>query len=125
MTSILFKEEVYEIVGLCMEVYNSLGYGFLEIVYKDAMEIDFLEKNMEHQREKEFPIFYKGKKLRRTFFADFLMSYKIIVEVRANAEGIPADAIAQTINYLKASGIRIGLIINFSKRKLEYKRVIF
>jgi GxxExxY protein len=125
MTSILFKEEVYEIVGLCMEVYNSLGYGFLEIVYKDAMEIDFLEKNMEHQREKEFPIFYKGKKLRRTFFADFLVSDKIIVEVKANAEGIPDDAIAQTINYLKASGIRIGLIINFNKRKLEYKRVIF
>ncbi len=125
MTSILFKEEVYEIVGLCMEVYNSLGYGFLEIVYKDAMEIDFLEKNMEHQREKEFPIFYKEKKLKRTFFADFLMSDKIIVEVKANAEGIPDDAIAQTINYLKASGIRIGLIINFSKRKLEYRRVIF
>lgn len=125
MTNLLYKEEVYDIVGICMDVYNTLGYGFLEVVYKDAMEIEFIEKEMEQQREKEFPIIYKGRKLKRTFFADFSIFDKIIVEVKTNTDGITEDAIAQTLNYLKASGYRIGLIINFGKRKLEYKRVIF
>jgi GxxExxY protein len=80
---------------------------------------------MEQQREQEFPIIYKGRKIKRTFFADFTLFSKIIIEVKGNAEGITKEAIAQTLNYLKASGNRIGLIINFGKRKLEYKRVIF
>ena len=125
MATLLYKDEVYDIVGICMNVYNTLGYGFLEVVYKDAMEIEFVENEKEHQREKEFPILYKGRKLKRTFFIDFLMFDKVIVEVKANADGITEDAIAQTLNYLKASGNRVGLIINFGKRKLEYKRVIF
>ena len=125
MTNLLYKEEVYDIVGICMDVYNNLGYGFLEVVYKDAMELEFIEKEKEHQREKEFPILYRGRKLKRTFFADFFLFEKIIVEVKANADGIQEGSIAQTINYLKASGFRVGLIINFGKRKLEYKRVVF
>lgn len=79
---------------------------------------------MEYKREKEFPITYKAKILKRTFFTDFTLFNKIIVEVKTNAEGISEDAIAQTLNYLKASGYRVGLIINFGKRKLEYKRLI-
>ena len=125
MTDLLYKDEVYEIVGICMAVYNELGYGFLEIVYKDAMEIEFIENEMDHVREREFPILYKGKKLKRTFFSDFSAFEKIIVEVKTNAEGISEDTIAQTLNYLKASEYRVGLIINFGKRKLEYKRLIF
>jgi GxxExxY protein len=125
MVNILYKQEVYDIVGICMDVYNTLGFGFLEVVYKDAMEIEFIENEKEHQREKEFPILYKGRKLKRTFNADFMLFEKIILEVKTTADGIQDDAIAQTINYLKASGIRVGLIINFGKRKLEYKRVVF
>lgn len=108
-----------------MEVYNSLGFGFLEIVYKDAMEIEFAEQGIEYYREKEYPIIYKSNKLRRTFFADFAIHDKIIVEVKACADGIPEESLAQTINYLKASRNKVGLIVNFGKRKLEYKRVIF
>ena len=89
------------------------------------MEIEFAENEKEYQREKEFPIIYKGRKLKRTFLADFLLFDQIIVEIKANADGIPEDAIVQTINYLKASGKRVGLIINFGKRKLDYKRVVF
>jgi GxxExxY protein len=125
MTNLLYREEVYSIVGICMEVYNSLGYGFLEVVYKDAIEMEFIEKEMEHVREKEFPILYKGTKLKRTFFTDFAMYDKIILEVKTNADGISEDAVAQTINYLKASRNKVGLIINFGKRRLEYKRLIF
>lgn len=125
MINLLFKEEVYKIVGLCMEVYNHLGYGFLEVVYKDAMQIEFEENDIEHLREKEFAVFYKDRILKRTFRTDFTIFKEIIVEVKANAEGIAEDAMAQTINYLKASGNRLALIINFGKKKLEYKRLVF
>jgi GxxExxY protein len=125
MADLLYKEEVYEIVGACMSVYNTLGYGFLEVVYKDAMEIEFVDNEIQHEREKEFPVVYKERKLRRTFLADFFLFDEIVVEVKANAEGITDDAITQTINYLKASGNRLAVIINFGKRKLEYKRIIF
>lgn len=125
MVTLLFKKEVYDIVGICMDVYNNLGYGFLEVVYKDAMEIEFIEKEIKHHREKEFSILYKGRKLKRIFNTDFLVFDKIIIEVKAKADGIQEEAFAQTINYLKASDIHVGLIINFGKRKLEYKRVVF
>lgn len=125
MANLLYKEEVYDIIGICMNVYNTLGYGFLEVVYKDAMESEFIENEKQHHREKEFPIVYKGRALKRTFFADFLLFDNIIVKVKANADGIADEANAQTINYLKASGKKVGLIINFGKRKLEYKRVVF
>ena len=122
---IIYKSEVYQIVGLCMEVYNTLGYGFLEIVYKDAMEIEFIERSLNYQRENEHTIKYKGKLLNRKFITDFTLNDTIIVEVKANKDGITDDAIAQTLNYLKASGIRLGLIINFGKTSLEYKRLVY
>ena len=125
MIHLLYKEEVYQIAGICMDVYNILGHGFMEVVYKDAMELEFIENELEYLREQEFPIIYKGRKLKRTFFADFVLFDKIIVEVKANTDGITEEAIAQTLNYLKASGNRIGLVINFGKHRLEYKRVIF
>lgn len=124
MTTLLFKEEVYDIVGICMEVYNTLGYGFLEIVYKDAMEIEFLDNEMPYIREKEFPVFYKEQRLKRSFYADFTLFDKIIVEVKACADWVSVETISQTINYLKSSGYRLALIVNFGKRKLEYKRFI-
>ena len=108
-----------------MNIYNALGYGFLEIVYKDVMEIEFLENKILYIREKEFPIIYNGIKLKRTFFADFLLLDKIIVEVKANGEGISTEAISQTINYQKTADCRVGLINNKKKNRLEYKRVVF
>jgi GxxExxY protein len=123
--TILYKEEVYAIAGACMDVYNCLGYGFLEVVYKDVMEIEFKERKMTYSRENPFPIFYIGIRLKRIFYADYFLFNKIIIEVKANAEGISEEAIAQTLNYLKASGNRVGVIINFGKRRLEYKRIIF
>ena len=125
MESLIYKTEVYHLVGACMEVYNTLGYGFLEIVYKDAMEFEFAERELEYCREKELPINYKGRKLNRSFFADFVLFDDIIVEVKSNVDGITDDAVAQTLNYLKASGNKLGVIINFGKRKLDHKRLIF
>jgi GxxExxY protein len=125
MEQILFKSETYQIVGACMEVYNNLGYDFLEIVYKDAMEIEFLQRDMNYVREDEHSIDYKGTTIKHKFFADYTLYNSIIVEVKVNKDGITAEAIAQTLNYLKASGIRLALIINFGKTSLEYKRLIF
>ncbi|MEO6893690.1 MAG: GxxExxY protein [Ginsengibacter sp.] len=125
MEDILYKNEVYEIVGLCMEVHNYLGHDFLEIVYKDALEIEFKDKEVMYEREKEFTINYKQHILARKFYADFYVMDKIIVEIKSTKEGLSNEYANQTLNYLKASGCKLGLIINFGKSSLEYKRLIF
>lgn len=125
MAEFIQKSETYQIIGVCMEVYNTLGYGFLEVVYKDAMEIEFLQRNLNYRREDEHTINYKGNILKHKFFADFTLQNSIIVEVKANKDGINDEMIAQTLNYLKASGLRLALIINFGKSSLEYKRLVY
>jgi GxxExxY protein len=84
MTNILYRSEVYEIVGACMEGHRTLGFGFLEVIYKDAMELDFVERQINFLREEECSVNYKGKILKHKFFADFTVSNNIIVEVKAN-----------------------------------------
>ncbi len=125
MEEFFHKSETYQIIGVCMEVYNTLGYGFLEVVYKDAMEVEFLQRDMDYKREDEHRIEYKGHLLKHHFFADFTLHDEIIVEVKAIKDGITDEAIAQTLNYLKASGIKLALIINFGKTSLEYKRLVY
>lgn len=124
MAQILYKEEVYAIVGCCIDVWKELGYGFSEIIYKDAMELEFIDHTLPHKREDELHIYYKGKRLRHMFNADFTLFENIIVEVKSGEDGIIEKAIQQTLNYLKASGCRLGLIVNFGKTGLEYKRLI-
>ncbi len=124
MTELIYREEVYHIIGICLEVYNRLGYGFREVVYKDAMEIEFHQREWDYQREKGYAVSYKGKNLGRIFYSDFLVFQKIIVEVKSNPDDIIEEYIAQTLNYLKASGIKLGVIINFGKKRLQYRRVI-
>lgn len=125
MTDLIYKNEVYEIVGAAMRTHNTLGYGFLEIVYKDGLEIELRKAEIPYSREQAFPVYYKDIKLNRTFYADFFVHNKLIVEIKTNAAGIGDDDLAQTLNYLKASGNKLGLIINFGKTRLEYKRVVF
>jgi GxxExxY protein len=124
MEKIIYKNEVYEIVGICMEIHRILGYGFLEIVYKDAIELEFCRKQIPYSREKEYNIVYKGAILKHRFFSDFTLYDNIIVEIKANTEGIKEEILAQTLNYLKVSKSRLGVIINFGKSSLEYKRMI-
>ena len=122
---VLIHEDIsYKIIGACMKVHSFLGHGFLEIVYKDAMQIEFSKEEIEFSREKEFDINYKGIILQHKFYADFIVADDVIVEVKARKEGISNDFIAQTLNYLKVSGAPLGLIINFGKTSLEYKRLI-
>ena len=124
MAEIILKEESYKIIGACMEVHKELGMGFREIVYKDALEMEFKENNIKFSREKQYDIFYKGKKLPRKYYADFVVFGSIILEVKA-AITIVNPFVYQTINYLKTSGMKLGIIVNFGEKSLTYKRVVF
>ncbi|HLK30350.1 MAG TPA: GxxExxY protein [Puia sp.] len=120
-----FKEESYEIIGLCMEVHKNLGHGFLEIVYKDAIEWEIKSKGIFYEREKEFLIHYKNIILPHKFYADFILHEKIILEIKANDGGFNDEFTAQILNYLRASNCKLGLLINFGRSKLEFKRLIY
>ena len=124
MKQLIFQEETYQIIGICMEVHRQLGYGFSEIVYKDAIELETIIKNVQADREKMFDVHYKGEKLGHKYFVDFVMFGKIIVEVKASRNGISDEHVTQTLNYLKVSGHFVGIIINFGKNKLEHKRLV-
>ncbi len=121
---ILFKDEVYTIAGCCIEVWKTLGYGFSEIVYKGAMEVEFIENEFPYKREDTLPVIYKSKELRHKFISDFTLFNSIIVEVKSCDGGINNQMVSQTLNYLKAPGCKAGRIINFGKPKMEYKRLI-
>lgn len=125
MNEFLFKQETYEIIGLCMEEHRILGNGFSEIVYKDAVTIEAKFREFAIEREKKFEIVYKEQTLPHHFFADFVFFDEIIVEVEAIDKEINDEHIAQTLNYLKISDCRVGLIINFGRKSLEYKRLVF
>lgn len=107
-----------------MEVHRLLGFGFAEIVYKDALQIDAELNNIKTEREKQFKIVYKGKMLNHKYFADFVMFDNVIVEVKASGDGIADEHVSQTLNYLKASGCSVGLILNFGRKSLEHKRLV-
>ena len=109
------KDENYKIVGICMEVHRLLGPGLLEIIYKDALEIEFKNHNIPYQREKEFSIEYKGIILPHKFYADFIVYDDLILEVKSVKE-ISNDHLAQTLNYMKLADTPIGIIANFQNK---------
>jgi GxxExxY protein len=124
MAEIILKEESYKIIGACMEVHKELGMGFKEIVYKDALQIELETLEIPFERERGYKIQYKGKTLPRKYFADFVVFDSIILEIKATPL-IINPFVYQTINYLKASGIKLGIIINFGEKSLTSKRVVF
>lgn len=124
MPEILFKEESYQLIGLCMEVHRHLGMGFKEIIYKDALQLELTLAGILFEREQCYDVAYKGIILPHKYFADFVIDKKIILEVKAT-QGIIDSFIAQTISYLKASGLKLGIIVNFGEKSLTYKRILF
>ena len=123
MDELIYKDESYKIIGKCIEVHNNLGPGFLEIVYKDALEYEFRKANIYFEREKEYTVQYKDIILPHKFYADFVVYDKIILEIKAVA-GIVDEFIAQAINYLKVSGNRLAIIVNFGELSLNFKRIV-
>jgi GxxExxY protein len=123
MAELLFKEESFKIIGVCMEIHKSLGMGLKEINYKDAMEIDFIEQGIDYNREKKFIVKYKDKTLRNPYIADFVVYDSIVIEVKS-ASAIIDSHLAQALSYLAVSGMKLALVINFGERSLTWKRIV-
>lgn len=121
---LIYKEESYKIIGHCMEVHNAPGHGFSEIVYKDALEICFSQDDILFSREKKYDVYFRNILLSHSFFADFVVFDKIIIEVKC-VTSLTEDHISQVLNYLKVSHCKLGLLMNFARGKLEYKRLVF
>jgi GxxExxY protein len=124
MEELLFRDEVFEIIGCAIEVHRVLGSGFLEAVYQEALEYELRKKEIPYSINKTLVVTYKGIRLRKEYIADFVCRDKILLELKA-LDGLAGREEAQVINYLKVSHYRIGLLINFgSIRKLEWNRII-
>lgn len=124
MVEIIFREEAYAIMGACFEVYNDKGCGFLEGVYQECLEIEFELRGLPCVSQAELQLNYKGRVLKKTYAPDFLCYDRIVVELKA-AKELDDQHRAQVHNYLKASGFRLGLLVNFgSVGKLESERIV-
>jgi len=111
-----------DIIGVAMEVHRQLGPGFLESVYEEALSVEFEIKGIKFQRQKELPVFYKGRNIKQ-FICNFIVEDEVIIELKAIKQIGEIDKL-QVINYLKASGYEVGLLFNFGEKSLEWKRLI-
>ena len=121
---LLYQELTNRILKACYTVHNELGCGFFEKVYQEALEVQLSEMDIPFEREKHLPITYHGKVLECDYIADFVVDNKVIIELKAVTEMSPIFE-AQTINYLRATGIKVGLLINFGIRQLQIKRLAY
>lgn len=122
--SLIFKDEVYAIVGAAMEVHSELGPGFLEAVYHAALKVELTARQIPFASEKLLEVYYKGQELSAEYRADLVCYEQIIVELKA-LDRLSSKEEAQVLNYLKATGMRLGVLINVGSRgKLEWKRLI-
>ena len=120
---IIFKEESYKIIGICMNIHSTLGNGFLEAVYCEVLEKEFIKNNIPYKREVKLDLFFNGEKLDKKYKADFICFDSIILEIKA-VSFIHENFTKQTLNYLKATDKKLGLLINFGEKSLKYKRII-
>jgi GxxExxY protein len=123
MAELILKEEVYAIIGAAMAVHRDMGSGFLEPVYQECLEMELAGRAIPAVPQQELPVFYKGRRLKKTYIADLVAYGKIIVELKALDKLTPREE-SQAINYLKASGLEVALLINFGVESLEWKRLV-
>ena len=124
MVELLLKDEVFAIVGAAMEVYWQLGSGFLEPVYQEALGIELQRRQVPHHAQRYLVIHYKGQPLKKEYVADFVCYDQIVVELKA-IDRLSGREEGQLLNYLKVTGMRVGLLFNFGSRgKLEWKRMV-
>jgi GxxExxY protein len=124
VAELIYPEESFRIMGACFEVYRCMGPGFLEAVYQECLEIEFLERGIPFAAQHQLPLMYKGRTLRQLYKADFVCYDKIIIELKA-VNQIINDQGAQAIHYLRATGMRLGILVNFcSSPELEHERLV-
>ena len=124
MSEILLKDEVFQIVGAAIEVHRELGCGFLEPVYQEALEIELQTRDIPFSPQEPLTILYKNHSLKKLYIPDFICFGQIIVELKA-LDRLTGKEESQILNYLKATGLRVGLLLNFgSVGRLEWKRFI-
>ncbi|MBC8401444.1 MAG: GxxExxY protein [Candidatus Marinimicrobia bacterium] len=112
----------YRIVGCAMEVHKVLGAGFLESVYEEVLKVEFRENNISYESQKSFPVIYKNVSV-KDFVCDLVVDEKIIVELKA-IKKISDIERAQVLNYLKVTGYKLGLLINFGQTSLKFERLV-
>lgn len=120
---ILYKDLSYKIIGLSIEVYNKLGYGFLEKVYENALMVLFKREGIQAKQQTPITVYFEGEMVGE-YYADFLVEDKIILELKA-VEKIVDTHKSQTLNYLKATGLQLAIILNFGKERFEYERLVY
>lgn len=121
---VLFKDESYQIMGACFEVYREKGCSFVEAVYQECQEIEFHLRSLPFKAQPELQLSYKGRQLKQKFIPDLLLFDTIVVELKAVKE-LNDEHRAQVFNYLRATGFRLGLLINFGHfPKVQYERIV-
>lgn len=120
---LLFEQHTFQIIGACMEVQKILGNGFLESVYEEALEKEFIKRHIPYSRQQKLELFYDNKPMDKFFKVDFLCFDSIILELKA-VSFLNNDAKKLTLNYLNASKLQVGLLINFGESSLKWKRFI-
>ena len=124
MTELLLKDEVYAVVGAAMDVYYRLGRGFLEPVYQEALGIELFRRKIPFEQQQWLTISYKGQPLEKKYKADFICYDQIMVELKA-LESLSSREVSQLLNYMKATGMHVGLLFNFgSAVRLDWKRYV-
>ena len=117
-------KKTFAIIGAAMEVHKELGSGFLEAVYQEALEREFTDQEIPYKSQPPVRIKYKGEPLKKKYEPDFICYDKVIVEIKA-MDKLSSNEHAQIINYLKASELKVGLLINFGAKSLEHKRFVY
>ncbi len=121
---LLLKDEVYAVIGAAIEVHRELGAGFLEAVYQESLEMELALRGTPFVAQQPLTIRYKGRPLKKEYIADVICYGQVIVELKA-LDQLSGKEVSQLLNYLRATGLRVGLLINFgSHGKLEWKRLV-
>ena len=123
MSNLFYRDESYKIRGALFAVHRELGCGFLERVYQDALGVEFRLRNIPYEREKAIQIVYKGEPLGEPYRADFVCYGKVIIELKSVSEILDVHR-AQIINYLKATKIKLGFLVNFGEESLNIERIV-
>ena len=123
MSNLFYRDESYKIRGALFAVHRELGCGFLERVYQDALEVEFRLRNIPYEREKSIQIVYKGEPLGEPYRADFVCYGKVIIELKSVSEILDVHR-AQIINYLKATKMKLGFLVNFGEESINIERIV-